>query len=76
MVKNRVMNTVKMLIFLFVLTIVLVWLSPFLFAGLFVSFTMFFEPGFWTLFFIMTGAWFIFGMLLWMRGYGRKGETA
>lgn len=76
MVKDRLINTLKIVLFFFILTICLVLFSPLLLPTITVGLTMFFEQSFWSLFFFITGLWFVFGLLMWMRGYGRKGDSA
>lgn len=76
MVKNRLMNTMKLLVFFFILTIVFIFAAPLILPSINVGLMMFFESGFWTLFFVITGLWFIFGLLMWTRGFGRKGDSA
>jgi len=74
MVKNKLMNGIKMLLFLFVLTICIIVFGPLLMTNIHAGIFMFFEEGFWSLFFFITGVWFIFGLIMWLRGYGKKGD--
>jgi len=75
MVKNKIMNTFKLLFFFFILTMVLIWAYPIVAPTITVGLFMFVDSQFWTIFFLITGLWFIFGILMWMRGYGRKGDA-
>lgn len=76
MVKNRLMNTVKLMGFFLILTTVLIFAWPIVAPTIQVGLLMFFHAEFWTIFFIMAGLWFIFGILMWTRGLGRKGDSA
>lgn len=75
MVWTKGKNIVKTLAFLFVLTVCLVLFGPYIIPQIQVGIFMFFSAEFWVLFFFIGAIWFVFGMLMWMRGYGRKGDS-
>ena len=75
MPKNKAMNMIKMVAFLFVLTICIALFGPYIIPNINVGLLMLFDAEFWTLFFFIAGIWFIFGMIMWMRGFGKKGES-
>lgn len=76
MVKNRLMNTIKLMGFFLILTTVLIFAWPLIAPTITVGFMMFFSGEFWAIFVLMAGLWFIFGILMWTRGLGRKGDSA
>lgn len=76
MVKNRLMNTMKILAFFFILTIVLIFAWPLIAPTITVGLFMFVTSEFWGIFLLITGLWFIFGIIMWTRGLGRKGDSA